>query len=77
MRIEGDEAKHLSKSLRLGPGDTCIATDGEGTVARLELTAADRRGLDARVLERAHVDPPPFRLWLAAEADAARGDRPR
>lgn len=43
-------------------------------MARLELTAVDRRGLDARVLERAHVDPPPFRLWLAAEADGARGD---
>ncbi len=74
LRIEGDEAKHLAKSLRLGPGDRCVATDGEGMVARLELTGIDRRGLDARVLERAHVDPPPFRRWLAAEADGARGD---
>jgi len=74
VRIEGDEAKHLTKSLRLESGDTCVATDGEGTVARLVLVAVDRRGLDAQVVERAAIEPPSFRLWLAAEADGARGD---
>ena len=74
LRIEGDEAKHLVKSLRLGPGGTCVATDGEGAVARLVLRAVDRRGVDADVLERVQVDPPPFRLWLAAEAEGARAD---
>lgn len=74
MRIEGDEARHLTKSLRLVPGDACVATDGDGTVARLLLTAVDRHGLDADVIERAQVDPPPFRLWLAAEAEGSRAD---
>jgi len=74
VRIEGDEARHLTKSLRLAPGDECVATDGDGTVARLVLREIDRRGLAADVLERVQVDPPPFRLWLAAEAEGARAD---
>jgi 16S rRNA (uracil1498-N3)-methyltransferase len=61
-------------SLRLAPGDTFVATDGQGTVARLEATALDRRGLDARVLERREMPTPALRLWLVAEADGARGD---
>ena len=74
VRVEGDDARHLVSSLRLSPGGTFIATDGRGTVARLEATAVDRRGIDARVLERAQVPAPALRLWLVAEAEGARGD---
>jgi len=62
------------KSLRLRAGDGFVATDGAGAVARLVVRGLDRRGLDARVEERAHVPPPALRLWLAAEADGARAD---
>jgi len=74
VRVEGDDARHLVSSLRLSPGGVFIATDGQGTVARLEATAVDRRGIDARVLVRAQVPAPALRLWLVAEAEGARGD---
>jgi 16S rRNA (uracil1498-N3)-methyltransferase len=74
VRLEGDDARHLVASLRLAPGDTFVATDGHGKVARLEATALDRRGIDARVLERRDVPAPALRLWLVAEAEGARGD---
>jgi 16S rRNA (uracil1498-N3)-methyltransferase len=74
VRIEGDDSKHLVRALRLATGDTFVATDGKGGVARLEALALDRRGVDARVLERAQVPPLEPRLWLVAEAPGARGD---
>ena len=74
LRLEGDEAKHLVKSLRLRAGDAFVATDGRGTVARLVAEAIDRRGIDARVAARARVEPPALRLWLCAEAEGSRAD---
>jgi 16S rRNA (uracil1498-N3)-methyltransferase len=74
VRVESDEAKHLIHSLRLATGDVFVATDGRGGVARLEARALDRRGIDARVLERAHVPPPRLRVWLVADAPGGRGD---
>ena len=74
VRVEGDDARHLVSSLRLAPGGTFVATDGRGMVARLEATALDRRGIAARILERAQVPAPALRLWLVAEAEGARGD---
>jgi 16S rRNA (uracil1498-N3)-methyltransferase len=74
LRLDGDEAKHLTRSLRLRAGDTFVATDGAGTVARLVATAVDRRGIDARVAERMRLPPPPLRLWLAAGAEGPRAD---
>jgi 16S rRNA (uracil1498-N3)-methyltransferase len=69
-----DDAHHLVKSLRLRAGDTFVATDGRGGVARLEATSVTRQGVDARVLERAQVRPPAPRLWLVADAEGARAD---
>ncbi|MEO6463376.1 MAG: RsmE family RNA methyltransferase [Candidatus Eisenbacteria bacterium] len=74
LRVEADEAKHLVKSLRLKIGESFVATDGAGIVARLVATAIDRRGIDATVAERARVEPPPLRLWLCAEAEGSRAD---
>ena len=56
------------------PGETFVATDGRGTVARLVCTAIDRRGLDARIEARAAVARPALRLWLCAEAGGSRAD---
>ena len=74
LRIEGDDAHHLVHALRLAAGGTFVATDGRGRVARLEAASVDRRGIDARVLERAHVPARAPRLWLVAEAAGGRGD---
>ena len=74
QRIEGAEARHLLKSLRLRTGDTFIATDGRGLVARLEVVRSDARGLDAVVRERVLVTRPAFRIWLATGAEGARAD---
>ena len=74
QRIEGEEAHHLVRSLRLTAGATFVATDGRGTVARLEALRVERRGIDARVLERAYVAEPAVRTWLVADAEGSRGD---
>ena len=74
VRIEGDDYRHLAHALRLAKGDSFVATDGQGGVARLEALALDRRGVDAVVRERAHVPRAEPRLWLVGEAQGARGD---
>jgi 16S rRNA (uracil1498-N3)-methyltransferase len=74
LRIEGEEARHLASSLRLAAGDSFVATDGHGAVARLIAESVDRRGITARVLERARVAEPSPRVWLVADAEGARGD---
>jgi 16S rRNA (uracil1498-N3)-methyltransferase len=74
LRLGGDEAHHLTRVLRLGVGDQFVLTDGEGGVAQAQIRALDRRGLDATVTRRARVEPPALRLWLAGDAEGARGD---
>jgi 16S rRNA (uracil1498-N3)-methyltransferase len=72
--LEGDEAKHLVKSLRLRPGETFVATDGAGSLARVALERTERGRVEGRVLERAQIAPPRLRVWLAADADGSRAD---
>lgn len=74
VRIDGDDFRHLVHALRLKQGDTFVATDGQGGVARLEALALDRRGVDAIVRERAQVPRSEPRLWLVGEAHGARED---
>src|SRR5262249_44231513 len=74
LRLTGPEARHLQRSLRLRPGEKFVATDGRGGVARLEVVAADRRGILAEVRERVSLVPPSPRFWLAGEAQGARSD---
>ena len=74
VTITGDDARHLVRALRLRPGDTFQATDGQGGVARLVAESIDRAEIEARVLERATVPPAALRLWLVADAADARGD---
>lgn len=74
VRLEGEDAHHLRKSLRLRVGESFVATDGEGTVARLELSEAGRDFLQATVRERVVLPRPRLRFWLVAEAEGARGD---
>jgi 16S rRNA (uracil1498-N3)-methyltransferase len=74
LELDGDEAKHLAKSLRLREGDEFVATDGAGTVARVSAERIVRGKIAGAVLERAQVSPPRLRLWLAAEAEGSRAD---
>ena len=74
VRVEGEDAHHLAHALRLAPGGTFVATDGRGNVAHLEAQKVERRGIEARVLERATVPAREPRLWLVAEAAGGRGD---
>jgi len=74
VRVDEEDARHLVKSLRLRKGDTFLATDGRGAVARLAAHAIDRHGIDAHVLARADVPAPALRIWVAAAAEGARGD---
>lgn len=74
IRLEGSEAKHLTKSLRARPGERFRATDGRGTWAWLELKRADRRGADLEVGRRQWEAPPAKRWWLATRASGSRFD---
>src|SRR5690242_6204054 len=52
-----DEAEHLTRVLRLGPGDTVSVFDGRGREFLARVVSAVRR--DARVQLLTRVDPPP------------------
>lgn len=74
IRLEGTEAKHLTRSLRARPGERFRATDGRGTWAWLELKRVDRRGADLEVRGRQWQAPPSKRWWLATRASGSRFD---
>jgi 16S rRNA (uracil1498-N3)-methyltransferase len=74
VRVDSEDARHLVKVLRLRVGDSFVATDGRGGVARLVATALERDHLVADVLEHAEVKAPSPRLWLVADAEGARAD---
>ena len=50
-----DEAEHLVRVLRLGPGDTVAVFDGRGMECLARVVSADRRDVRVQVLSR--VDP--------------------
>jgi len=57
-RLEGEEAAHLSRVLRMKPGERCrFATEG-GEEYLVELTAVSARRAEARVIERLPAGPP-------------------
>ncbi len=64
--LEGEEAHHLARALRLRPGAEVELFDGVGGSARCRLTAVERRRATAEVLERTDRPPPlPFALTCA------------
>jgi 16S rRNA (uracil1498-N3)-methyltransferase len=74
VQVAGAEGKHLVRSLRAAPGESCWATDGRGTRARLEILEVGKGGAAARVAERQCVPQPQRRWWLAAAAAEGRFD---
>lgn len=65
VALPEEEAHHLAKVLRAGKGSRVLLLDGHGTEFEAELTRADRRGAEARLLSvsRSHSSPAP--RWLA------------
>ena len=72
--VEGGEAEHLRKALRLRPGDRVSATDGRGTRATLEITGFGKGRVETVVRERRHEPRPERRYWIATRAAGPRFD---
>lgn len=71
--LEGDDARHAGRSLRLGPGDRITSSDGRGSVAVCRIVEADPRRVTAEVEERrVHPRPTPTLTVLLAPP---KGDR--
>ena len=51
-RIRGDEARHIEKVLRLGPGDSLELFDADGSVYRAEIESLHRGEVVARICAR-------------------------
>lgn len=65
-RLAGEEARHLSRVLRLGAGDEVAVFDGMGCEFRARVERLTRDGADLRLLEEFPAAPEPaVRLTLA------------
>ncbi|MEE9275547.1 MAG: RsmE family RNA methyltransferase, partial [bacterium] len=57
-RIEGEEAAHLARSLRMKPGDRCRIATEEGEEFIAELTAVSPGAAEGKIIERLGRRPP-------------------
>jgi len=64
FRLEGDEARHLSKVLRLGPGAVVRCFDGQGREGLFTVESA-KGGVTLRLDSETIHDPPASETWLA------------
>jgi 16S rRNA (uracil1498-N3)-methyltransferase len=74
IRLQGDEAHHLSRVRRLGPGDDVEVFDGEGYATRARIARVAREGVDLEVIG----DPLPDResgCRLTLATAVPKGDR--
>ena len=62
--LEGEEFHHLSRVLRMSPGEVAYATNGRGVLARCRVDHLSRRTARLAVLDAEAVAPGP-RVWLA------------
>jgi 16S rRNA (uracil1498-N3)-methyltransferase len=66
LALEGDEARHLARVRRLGPGDVVEVFDGRGFATRAEVVAVGRDRVELRPVGDPLPDrAPPCRLTLA------------
>src|SRR3989442_3732233 len=59
VTLPRDEAEHLTRVLRLGPGDNVSVFDGRGREFVARVVAADRRDVRVQLLSRAEPAPQP------------------
>ena len=72
--LEGEDARHLSRSLRAREGEKIILSDGEGSDFLYEITGFTRDRVSLRVLEKLESESEPdirVTLFLAS----AKGDK--
>lgn len=63
--IEGPDARHIVKALRMRPGDALTVCDMQGTDFHCEILSADPERVELRVLERAPtISEPPMLVTL-------------
>jgi 16S rRNA (uracil1498-N3)-methyltransferase len=62
--LTDDDARHATKTLRLGIGDAISVTDGRGTLATAIIVRADARQCAFRVTDRQTTPPRPFSIRL-------------
>jgi 16S rRNA (uracil1498-N3)-methyltransferase len=63
--LDGDEGRHAATVRRIRAGEWIVLADGEGVLARCEVTAAARDRLELRVSELESLPAPRVRLTLA------------
>jgi 16S rRNA (uracil1498-N3)-methyltransferase len=74
LRLPAEEARHLTRVLRLGPGDEIVVFDGRGHEFRARVATVGRGAATVRVIEAlATVPEPRVRVTLAQAV--LKGDR--
>jgi len=63
--IEGQEARHALKVMRLSPGDAVRLMDGRGRSGEFEITACTKTRVDLKPLSMTDHSPPACRIRLA------------
>lgn len=74
FRLGGDEGRHAAVVRRIRVGEEVLIADGAGRGVIAQTLAADRQGLDLRVLSEVYAEPAP-RLRFIAVQGLAKGDR--
>ncbi|HEY1788455.1 MAG TPA: RsmE family RNA methyltransferase [Verrucomicrobiae bacterium] len=64
LRLEGQEARHALRVLRLQPGNPAMVLDGEGAEFDCEVEAASRDSLSLRVRKKRVIPPLPCSITL-------------
>ncbi len=59
VTVDGDEALHITRVLRLGVGDLIEITSGNGKVYEAQINATDKKSIDVCVLRELLVDGEP------------------
>ena len=68
VRLPEDEARHLTRVLRLASGDTIAVFDGQGREALARVESIASRSVTARILERRSSAPEPAVAVTLAQA---------
>ena len=77
VAFDADESRHLSRVLRLRPGDTVIATDGAGHdyTVRLDTVGAQATGIVLRVTTHDADPKQDSNAWKSKDRSRLKGGR--
>jgi len=68
LRIEGEEAKHISLVLRKGEGEIIDVVDGEGMKYQVQVTAKGKDWVQGRIISQTRKENEPFTELTLAQA---------